>query len=59
MTDPGQPADFIHVTRWTGLPAAVQAQTVHCLLDTLGAAVAGRLTELLAGLESPPWLVGC
>jgi 2-methylcitrate dehydratase PrpD len=46
MTDPGQPADFIHGTRWTGLPAAVQAQTVRCLLDTLGAAVAGRLTEL-------------
>jgi 2-methylcitrate dehydratase PrpD len=37
--------DFILRTTWTDLPPAVQAQTVRCLLDTLGAALAGRQTE--------------
>ena len=38
--------DFIHDTRWDDLPATVQQQAWRCLLDTLGAAIAGRNTEL-------------
>jgi 2-methylcitrate dehydratase PrpD len=37
---------FIHDTRWNRLPQSVQRQTTRCLLDTLGAAIAGRSTEL-------------
>src|SRR5262245_46138541 len=46
MTFPIQPVDFIHGTKWADLPAAVQSQTVRCLLDSLGTAIAGRTTEL-------------
>ncbi|CAA9540126.1 MAG: MmgE/PrpD [uncultured Thermomicrobiales bacterium] len=37
---------FIHDTRWNDLPAPVQHQARRCLLDTLGAAIGGRQTEL-------------
>ena len=37
---------FIHDTTWDDLPAAVRRQAQRCLLDTVGAAVAGRQTEL-------------
>lgn len=36
---------FIHGTTWESLPATVQHQARRCLLDTLGTAIAGRLTE--------------
>jgi 2-methylcitrate dehydratase PrpD len=38
--------EFIHETNWDNLPDEVQAQARRCLLDTLGAAIAGRQTEL-------------
>lgn len=38
--------DFIHETRWQDLPPDVQRQARRCLLDTLGAAIAGRQTQL-------------
>lgn len=38
--------EFIHQTTWDDLPTAVQHQARRCLLDTLGAAVGGRQTEL-------------
>lgn len=38
--------EFIHETRWEDLPAAVQRQARRCLLDTMGAAIAGRSTDL-------------
>ncbi len=39
-------SQFIHETRWEHLPAVVQHQARRCLLDTLGAAVGGRQTQL-------------
>lgn len=38
--------EFIHETGWDNLPPAVQNQARRCLLDTLGAAVGGRATDL-------------
>ena len=38
--------EYIHETHWDHLPADVCAQARRCLLDTLGAAVGGRRTEL-------------
>ncbi|MGH2562512.1 MAG: MmgE/PrpD family protein, partial [Thermomicrobiales bacterium] len=38
--------EFIHETRWCDLPDHVRAQARRCLLDTLGAAIGGRRTEL-------------
>lgn len=38
--------DFIHRTTWHALPAAVQRQATRCLLDTIGVAVAGRVTPV-------------
>lgn len=40
------PIDFIHDLNWGGLPGTVQYQARRCLLDTLGAAFAGRRTQL-------------
>ncbi|MFW5941654.1 MAG: MmgE/PrpD family protein [Chloroflexota bacterium] len=37
---------FIHETRWADLPHAVQEQARRCLLDTIGAGLAGRATAL-------------
>ena len=37
---------FIHDTDWEALPAAVRHQAPRCLLDTVGAAIAGRQTPL-------------
>lgn len=37
---------FIHETSWTDLPENVRHQARRCLLDTLGAGVSGRATEL-------------
>ncbi len=60
------PIDFIHNMSWEQLPEAVQNQARRCLLDTLGAAIAGRRTELsgiihdfaamtFPGGDSPLW----
>jgi len=60
------PIDFIHNLTWDKLPEAVQNQARRCLLDTLGAAIAGRRTELsgiihnftamtFPGGDSPLW----
>jgi 2-methylcitrate dehydratase PrpD len=38
--------EFIHEIGWDDLPAGVRRQARRCLLDTLGAGVAGRRTEL-------------
>jgi 2-methylcitrate dehydratase PrpD len=38
--------EFIHEINWDNLPNEVQSQARRCLLDTLGAAIAGRQTEL-------------
>ena len=38
--------DFIHDAQWHDLPPDVQRQAHRCLLDTLGAAIAGRQTRL-------------
>ncbi len=38
--------EFIHGTRFAQLPADVVAMTERCCLDTLGVAVAGRVTDL-------------
>jgi 2-methylcitrate dehydratase PrpD len=38
--------EFIHRLTWDDLPAEVQGQARRCLLDTLGAAIAGRKTEM-------------
>ncbi len=38
--------EFIHRLNWEKVPVDVQNQARRCLLDTLGAAMAGRLTEL-------------
>ncbi len=51
MTVPNGPCDFIHRTTWGDLPPAVQAQAVRCLLDTLGAAIAGRATDLSSAIH--------
>lgn len=40
------PLDFIHDLTWHDIPEHVQRQARRCLLDTLGAAVAGRQTPL-------------
>ena len=37
---------FIHETRWNDLPENVRHQARRCLLDTLGAGISGRATEL-------------
>jgi len=37
---------FIHETTWTDLPQDVRHQARRCLLDTLGAGISGRATEL-------------
>ena len=37
---------FIHETRWHDLPETVRNQARRCLLDTIGAALGGRRTEL-------------
>lgn len=38
--------NFIHTLTWVDLPPAVQNQARRCLLDTLGAALGGRKTEV-------------
>jgi 2-methylcitrate dehydratase PrpD len=38
--------EFIHDTQWRDVPAPVRSQARRCLLDTLGAAMGGRRTEL-------------
>jgi 2-methylcitrate dehydratase PrpD len=38
--------DFIHDTKWNGLTDEIRHQARRCLLDTLGAGIAGRQTEL-------------
>ena len=38
--------EFIHETQWRDLPDHVRGQARRCLLDTLGAALGGRQTEL-------------
>ena len=45
--------DFIGALAWDGLPAAVRQQSKRCLLDLMGALVAGRRTpvgDLMAGV---------
>ena len=37
---------FIHETTWADLPEDVRHQARRCLLDTLGAGISGRATEL-------------
>ncbi len=37
---------FIHQTRWDDLPDHVRHQARRCLLDTIGAGIGGRRTEL-------------
>lgn len=37
---------FIHGLTWSDLPESVQKQAKRCLLDTIGAAVSGRQTDL-------------
>ena len=37
---------FVHGLRWEDLPESVRSQARRCLLDTLGAAIGGRRTEL-------------
>lgn len=37
---------FIHETTWADLPQNVRHQARRCLLDTLGAGISGRATEL-------------
>ena len=38
--------NFIHDTNWNDLPAHIRNQARRCLLDTLGAGISGRQTEL-------------
>ncbi|MBA3415520.1 MAG: MmgE/PrpD family protein, partial [Chloroflexia bacterium] len=38
--------EFVHETRWRDIPGSVRNQARRCLLDTLGAALGGRRTEL-------------
>lgn len=38
--------EFMHELQWSDLPAPVQNQARRCLLDTLGAAIGGRQTQL-------------
>lgn len=44
-------AEFAHEHRWEDAPADVQAQTIRCVLDLCGAALAGSRTEV-AGITS-------
>jgi 2-methylcitrate dehydratase PrpD len=37
---------FIHETSWDDLPVSARSQAHRCLLDTLGAGISGRETEL-------------
>ncbi len=37
---------FIHETTWNDLPSDVRSQARRCLLDTLGAGISGRATDL-------------
>ena len=47
----GHAIDFILNTRWEDLPGAVQHQTRRCLLDALGALIAGHETPVGALME--------
>nr|MBA2755433.1 MmgE/PrpD family protein [Chloroflexia bacterium] len=38
--------EFIRETRWDDLPDHVRHQARRCLLDTIGAGIGGRRTEL-------------
>jgi len=38
--------EFIHETRWRDLPEQIRNQARRCLLDTIGAGLSGRRTEL-------------
>ena len=38
--------DFIHKIKWSDLPTEIKHQARRCLLDTLGAGIAGRQTQL-------------
>ena len=60
---------FVHGLRWEDLPESVRLQALRCLLDTLGAAIGGRRTELSriihdyaavahGGGRAPLWLDG-
>lgn len=40
------PIEFIHNLHWDQIPSPVQHQVKRCLLDTIGAAIGGRKTEL-------------
>ena len=59
MTHNNRILDFIRETQWEDLPEAVQHQSKRCLLDTLGALIAGhntpvgRLMEKLALAQFP------
>ena len=37
---------FVHELTWGDLPEAVRHQARRCLLDTIGAGIGGRLTDL-------------
>jgi 2-methylcitrate dehydratase PrpD len=39
-------SSFLHTITWRDLPVAVQQQARRCLLDTVGAGIGGRQTEL-------------
>jgi 2-methylcitrate dehydratase PrpD len=39
-------ATFIHNTTWNSLPAPAQRKIKMCLLDNLGAVIAGTLTRV-------------
>jgi 2-methylcitrate dehydratase PrpD len=39
-------ADFVHELTWCDLPDPIRGQARRCLLDTIGAGLAGRRTEL-------------
>ncbi|MGH2521473.1 MAG: MmgE/PrpD family protein, partial [Anaerolineales bacterium] len=38
--------EFIHELTWNDLPGSVRHQALRCLLDTLGAGIGGRTTDL-------------
>ncbi|MCA1553362.1 MAG: MmgE/PrpD family protein, partial [Chloroflexi bacterium] len=46
MTGTDRALDFILQTGWHDLPAAVQQQSKRCLLDALGALIAGTQTPV-------------
>jgi len=61
--------EYIHEVGWNDLPTSVRGQTRRCLLDTIGAAIGGRCTELsriiydfaasvYGGEGAPLWLDG-